>query len=159
MEEAMEKTNQQWIPVEERLPKDFSVVWASCETDHGDPYVIECEYRLWNHFTPWGDNATIAAGNAKVVAWMPKTFPEPYKRDVETAETPAADAIIIEEISETIKRLKITRAYALTGFYTKGGDYKVIVTKEDKGYFKALEDIEKGLLGEEGKPENEMEAF
>lgn len=125
----MEKTNQpRWIPVEERLPKDFTVVWASCETDPGDPYVIECEYRLWNRFTPWGDNASIAEGNAKVVAWMPKTYPEPFKRDVETKEAPAAYTIKMEEISETIKRLRITRSYALTGFYTKSGDYKVIVT-------------------------------
>lgn len=49
-----------------------------------------------------------------------------------------------------IAKLRMNRAYGLTGFYytKKDGeqDYKVIVTKEDKGYYQALDDVEAQLV-------------
>ena len=59
-----------------------------------------------------------------------------------------------ETISLRIARLRTDSCYALTGFhYTKKDgeqDYKVIVTKADRAYWKALDDVEEALLG---KPE------
>lgn len=55
-----------------------------------------------------------------------------------------------EQIQKEIYRLSTNRAYGLKGFYIHNGkDYKVIETKEDKGYFQALHDLEVALLGEE----------
>lgn len=49
-----------------------------------------------------------------------------------------------------IAKLRMNRAFGLTGFYytKKNGeqDYKVIVTKEDKGYYQALKDVEAQLV-------------
>lgn len=51
---------------------------------------------------------------------------------------------------DIIAKLRLNRAFGLTGFYytKKDGeqDYKVIVTKEDKGYYQALEDVEAQLV-------------
>ena len=53
-------------------------------------------------------------------------------------------------VDDIIAKLRINRALGLTGFnYTKKNgeqDYKVIVTKEDKGYYQALEDVETELV-------------
>ena len=55
-----------------------------------------------------------------------------------------------EQIQKEIWRLSTNRAYGLKGFYFHNGkDYKVIQTKEDKGYFQALNDIKEALFGEE----------
>lgn len=49
-----------------------------------------------------------------------------------------------------IAKLRMNRAYGLTGFYytKKDGtqDYKVIVTEKDKGYYQALNDVEAQLV-------------
>lgn len=76
------------------------------------------------------------------------TFPEldtvPYNT------FPASKVVEVEQISLEISRLRTNRAYGLTGFYcNEGKDYHVIVSKKDRGYWEALDDIEGALLGKE----------
>ena len=71
---------KRWIPVNEKLPNDFDIVYATCVSliDNREPWVIEGMYhskiRGWSGMTPM-----LRYGDAKVVAWMPKELPKPYK--------------------------------------------------------------------------------
>lgn len=63
------------------------------------------------------------------------------------------ELIDADTISNEIARLRVNSCLALKGFdYTKKNgeqDYKVIVTRMDRAYWKALDDIEEALLGKE----------
>ena len=80
--DVQEVRQGKWIPVEERLPNEFQLVYASCECEGGEPWVIDCmyatAYTTIYRGSPWGNVPILTTGEAKVVAWMPKRYPEPY---------------------------------------------------------------------------------
>ena len=69
-----------WIPVEQKLPEDFTHVYATCISliDDRKPWVTEGEYNSaigWKGMAPM-----LELGKAKVIAWMPKEWPAPYRK-------------------------------------------------------------------------------
>lgn len=73
-----------WIPVSERLPEDWMMVYATCISliDNRNPWVIEGIYFSgcggFERMTPM-----LEYGDAEVMAWMPKKYPEPYQKEGE----------------------------------------------------------------------------
>lgn len=69
-----------WIPVEQKTPEDFTLVYATCVSlvDNRKHWVIEGVYHSvtgWEELTPY-----LSLGKAKVIAWMPRKFPAPYQK-------------------------------------------------------------------------------
>lgn len=67
--EELHKVNE-WIPVEERLPKDLESVLVSCNNGGVD-------YGFYNHEKKWWCLDYIDDTAYPVIAWMP--LPEPFK--------------------------------------------------------------------------------
>lgn len=69
-----------WIPVTERLPEQFEHFYVTCRSleDDRKNWVIEGFY---TDLYKWGRIPMIQEGKAKVIAWMPKIFPEPYEEE------------------------------------------------------------------------------
>ena len=70
--------DERWIPVEEKLPEELTPVYATCQAPGRENWVIESFYTTFNKGTPWGNIPILVFGEAKVIAWMPREFPEPY---------------------------------------------------------------------------------
>lgn len=77
-----------WIPVSERLPKAFEFVNCTCHSliDDREDWVIETVYIPQPSDSPysdWGNIPMLNSGDCKVVAWMHRDIPEPYKAESE----------------------------------------------------------------------------
>ena len=68
----------QWVPCSERLPGEYMSFYATVKSliDNRECWVIE---GMYTKFWQWGKIPMIDIGEAEVIAWMPKCFPEPYK--------------------------------------------------------------------------------
>lgn len=68
---------QQWIPCSEKMPPDYQWYYATCKSlvDNRENWVVEGCYTPWEHFN---STPMIKCGEAEVIAWMPKEFPEPW---------------------------------------------------------------------------------
>lgn len=87
-EEILNRLSQQWIPCSERLPKAFEYVNCTCHSliDDRDDWVVETVYVPQPSDSPlsdWGNVPMLNSGNCKVVAWMHRDIPEPYKAERE----------------------------------------------------------------------------
>lgn len=83
---ALEQTR--WIPVSERLPKVYEFVNCTCHSliDDREDWVIETVYIPQPSDSPysdWGNIPMLNSGNCKVIAWMHRDIPEPYKAESE----------------------------------------------------------------------------
>lgn len=77
-----------WIPVTERLPKAYEFVNCTCHSliDDREDWVIETVYVPQPSDSPysdWGNIPMLNSGDCKVVAWMHRDIPEPYKAERE----------------------------------------------------------------------------
>ena len=80
---------QNWIPVNERLPKPFTYVNATCRSlvDDRENWVIETMYlpipkeNNEQGYSDWGNIPMLNWGKAEVIAWMERKIPEPYKEE------------------------------------------------------------------------------
>ena len=77
-----------WIPVSERLPKAFEFVNCTCHSliDDREDWVIETVYVPQPSDSPysdWGNIPMLNSGDCKVVAWVHRDIPEPYKTESE----------------------------------------------------------------------------
>ncbi len=74
---ALLSPEQQWIPCSKRLPYDCQWYYATCKSliDNRENWVIEGCYTPWERFN---STPMIRRGEAEVIAWMPKEFPEPW---------------------------------------------------------------------------------
>lgn len=79
-----------WVPVSERLPKEFEFVNCTCHSliDDREDWVIETVYiPLQNSpYSDWGNIPMLNNGDCEVVAWMHRDIPEPYKAESEGEE-------------------------------------------------------------------------
>ena len=80
-----------WIPVSERLPKAFEFVNCTCHSliDDREDWVIETVYVPQPSDSPysdWGNIPMLNSGDCKVVAWVHRDIPEPYKAESEDKE-------------------------------------------------------------------------
>lgn len=78
------KQEPRWIPVSERLPKIFEFVDCTCHSliDDRKDWVIETCYVPQPSNSPysdWGNIPMLNKGDCKVVAWVHRDIPEPYK--------------------------------------------------------------------------------
>ena len=83
---ALEQTS--WIPVSERLPKAFEFVNCTCHSliDDREDWVIETIYvpqPADSPYSDWGNIPMLNSGDCKVVAWVHRDIPEPYKAERE----------------------------------------------------------------------------
>lgn len=83
---ALEQTK--WIPVSERLPNAYEFVNCTCHSliDDRENWVIETVYIPQPSDSPysdWGNIPMLNSGDCKVVAWMHRDIPEPYKAESE----------------------------------------------------------------------------
>lgn len=81
----------QWIPVSEKLPKAFEFVNCTCHSliDDREDWVIETIYVPQPSDSPysdWGNIPMLNSGDCKVVAWVHRGIPEPYKAENEVEE-------------------------------------------------------------------------
>ena len=96
---VMEKINElpsvtpkaRWIPVSESLPKAFEFVNCTCHSliDDREDWVIETVYVPQPSDSPysdWGNIPMLNSGDCKVVAWVHRDIPEPYKAESEDKE-------------------------------------------------------------------------
>ena len=85
--------NERWIPVEERLPEEMTWFYATCSSPGRDNWVIDGFYTSDHAGTPWGNIPILVEGKAKVIAWKPRIWPEPYdpEKDTEIGEPDNAD--------------------------------------------------------------------
>lgn len=87
---SLENANK-WIPVSERLPKEFEFVYCTCHSliDDREDWVIETTYVPQpsdSQYSDWGNFPMLNRGNCEVVAWMHRNIPEPYKVKSEDEE-------------------------------------------------------------------------
>lgn len=80
-----------WVPVSERLPKAFEFVNCTCHSliDDREDWVIETVYVPQPSNSPysdWGNIPMLNSGDCKVVAWVHRDIPEPYKAEREDKE-------------------------------------------------------------------------
>ncbi len=80
-----------WIPVSERLPRNFEFVDCTCHSliDDREDWVIETIYIPQSPNSPysdWGNIPMLNHGDCKVIAWMYRDIPEPYKAESEVKE-------------------------------------------------------------------------
>lgn len=79
VKQAEAEYNGGWIPCSSgKLPNDFEVIYMTCVIDDGEPGVAEGVYHRTKGFI--GMSPMLACGNVKVIAWMPKSMPEPYRQ-------------------------------------------------------------------------------
>lgn len=93
MESSSENPNKSenptsWIPVSERLPKAYEFVNCTCHSliDDREDWVIETVYIPQPSDSPysdWGNIPMLNSGDCKVVAWMHRDIPQPYKAESE----------------------------------------------------------------------------
>lgn len=88
---AIKALDQRWIPVSERPPKAFEFVDCTCHSliDDREDWVIETVYLPQPSDSPysdWGNIPMLNSGDCKVVAWMHRDIPEPYKAESEDEE-------------------------------------------------------------------------
>ena len=72
-----------WIPcTPETMPPDYQWYYATCKSlvDNRENWVVEGCYTPWEHFD---STPMIKCGDAEVIAWMPKGFPEPWEGDTD----------------------------------------------------------------------------
>lgn len=86
---ALEQTS--WIPVSERLPNAYEFVNCTCHSliDDRKDWVVETVYIPQPSDSPysdWGNIPMLNSGDCKVVAWMHRDIPEPYKAESEDKE-------------------------------------------------------------------------
>ena len=86
---ALEHTR--WIPVSERLPNAYEFVNCTCHSliDDREDWVIETVYVQQppdSPYSDWGNIPMLNSGDCKVVAWMHRDIPEPYKAESEKSE-------------------------------------------------------------------------
>jgi hypothetical protein len=82
---------QKWIPVSERLPKEFEFVNCTCHSliDDREDWVVETVYIPQPSDSPysdWGNIPMLNSGDCEVVAWVHRDIPEPYKAEMESEE-------------------------------------------------------------------------
>ena len=82
------REKKRWIPVSERLPKSFEFVNCTCHSliDDRKDWVIETCYVPQppnSKYSDWGNILMLNRGDCKVVAWMHRDIPEPYKLESE----------------------------------------------------------------------------
>ena len=82
------KHANRWIPVSERLPEAYEFVNCTCHSliDDREDWVIETVYIPQPSDSPysdWGNIPMLNSGDCKVVAWMHRDIPEPYKAESE----------------------------------------------------------------------------
>lgn len=87
---VMPKPNK-WIPVSERLPKNFRFVNCTCHSlvDDREDWVIETCYvpqPKGSPYSDWGNIVMLNDGDCEVIAWMYRDIPEPYKASPTGAE-------------------------------------------------------------------------
>ena len=80
--------SQRWIPVSERLPMEYEFVNCTCHSliDDREDWVIETVYIPQPSDSPysdWGNIPMLNWGDCKVVAWMHRDIPKPYKAESE----------------------------------------------------------------------------
>jgi len=80
-----------WIPVSEKLPKEFESVDCTCHSliDDREDWVIETVYMLQppnSPYSDWGNIPMLNKGDCKVVAWVHRDIPEPYKPESEVED-------------------------------------------------------------------------
>ena len=82
----LEDKDGDWISTEERLPDYGTFVWATCEAEGRNNWVIDACYlpipkdRNVRGYSDWGNIPILNNGKAKVIAWMEQDTPEPYER-------------------------------------------------------------------------------
>ena len=79
-----ERPQGEWIPVSERLPKAFEFVNCTCHSliDDREDWVIETVYVPQPSDSPysdWGNIPMLNSGDCKVVAWVHRDIPQPYR--------------------------------------------------------------------------------
>ena len=82
---------QEWIPVSERLPKEFEFVNCTCHSliDDREDWVVETVYIPQPSDSPysdWGNIPMLNSGDCEVVAWVHRDIPKPYKAEMESEE-------------------------------------------------------------------------
>lgn len=78
------ESRAEWIPVHKRLPEPFRFVNCTCHSliDNREDWVIETCYVPQPPSSPysdWGNIPMLNDGDCKVVAWMYRDIPKPYK--------------------------------------------------------------------------------
>lgn len=70
-----------WIPVTERLPYPCQYVWITCMADGRPNWVAEANYYPSEDkkVSDWGNIPILNHKTAKVIAWMDRPWPEPYR--------------------------------------------------------------------------------
>lgn len=79
---------QRWIPISERLPREFEFVNCTCHSliDDREDWVVETVYIPQPSDSPysdWGNIPMLNSGDCEVVAWVHRDIPEPYKAESE----------------------------------------------------------------------------
>lgn len=81
--ESVPSAQPGWIPcTPETMPPDYQWYYATCKSlvDNRENWVVEGCYTPWEHFD---STPMIKCGDAEVIAWMPKGFPEPWEGDTD----------------------------------------------------------------------------
>ena len=86
--QELQKPEQKWIPVSERLPKPYTWVYATCHSlvDDRPNWVVDTIYDpSLSRFSisDWGNIPMLNVKDAEVIAWMEWIEPEPYKAESE----------------------------------------------------------------------------
>ncbi len=81
---ALSESMGEWIPVSERLPKEYSFVNCTCHSlvDDRENWVVETVYIPQPPNSPcsdWGNIPMLNDKECEVIAWMYRKIPEPYK--------------------------------------------------------------------------------
>lgn len=87
-DESSSENSNKWIPVSERLPKEFEFVNCTCHSliDDREDWVIETVYIPLppdSPYSDWGNIPMLNMGDCEVVAWMHRDIPKPYKAESE----------------------------------------------------------------------------
>lgn len=90
-DESSSGNPNEWIPVSRELPKAFSYVNCTCHSliDAREDWVVETCYvpqPKGSPYSDWGNIFMLNHGECKVVAWMYRDIPEPYKAESEDNE-------------------------------------------------------------------------
>lgn len=79
----------EWIPVSKKLPAVGTFVYATCQCEGRENWVIDTCYvpipKNYNvrGYSDWGNIPILNSGKAKVIAWMEQDIPEPYHEKTE----------------------------------------------------------------------------
>lgn len=82
------RKKKKWFSVSERLPRRFEYIYCTCHSliDNRADWVIETVYIPHppnSLYSDWGNIPMLNRGDCKVVAWMHRDIPEPYKAESE----------------------------------------------------------------------------